>query len=122
MPGSFVAKDPLDDLNPGELRHQIALAHVSTSQDQTGQPVNTWTAYRTTMASIRMLTGKEQYQGQEFTSGAQWLIRTRWTDDNTVPGDRVTWLGHTYVVQIVNNVLGRMRVLELTCLEIDGAS
>jgi len=42
-------------------------------------------------------------------------------------GDRVLYTGvdgvlHTYVVQIINNVQLRNRVLQLTCLEINGAS
>lgn len=118
----MVAVDPLA-FDAGELRHPIAMLHVSSTQDGFGQPLRNWgPPYRSTMASIRLLSGQELFQSQEFTSAAQIRIRTRWTDGNTVPGDRITWLAHTYVVQIVNDVLGRHRVLELTCLEIDGAS
>lgn len=121
MRQSQTAIDPLA-LDAGELRHQVQFCHLDATQDSFGQPVNTWTAYRTTMASIRQLSGQELFQGNEFSSAAQVRIRTRWTDDNTVPGDRVLWQGHTYLVQICDNVLGRNRVLQLTCLEIDGSS
>ena len=90
--------------------------------DSFGQPLTTWTAYRTTRASIRLLSGQELYQGEEFTSAAQLRIRMRWTDNNTKPGHRILFGGRTYVVQICDNVMQRNRVLQLTCLEIDGTS
>jgi head-tail adaptor len=74
------------------------------------------------MASIRNLSGQELFQGDEFTSAAQVRIRMRWTGDNTQVGHRVAFGPHTYVVQICDNVLLRNRVLQLTCLEIDGSS
>lgn len=121
QPQPRAARDPLA-LDPGELRHKITLARASQLQDAAGQLVNTWPVYRTTMASIRNLSGQELYQGNQFTSAAQWRIRIRWTGDNTTPGDRIVWQNHTYIVQIVNNVLGQGVVVELTCLEIDGSS
>jgi SPP1 family predicted phage head-tail adaptor len=98
------------------------MGHLDSSQDASGQPIQSYPIYRRTRASIRNLSGQELFQGDEFTSAAQVRIRTRWTDDNTVPGDRIFWQTHVYVVQVVNNVLGRNRVLELQCLEINGAS
>lgn len=121
MPKPYVQADPLA-LDPGELRHQVQLAALDTAQDGYGQPLNTWTPYRTTMASIRLLSGQELYQGNEFTSAAQVRIRLRWTDDDTKPGDRVLFGARAFVIQICNNVLQRNRVLELTCLELDGTS
>lgn len=121
MPKPYAQTDPLA-LDPGELRHQVQLSALDTSQDNYGQPLNTWTPYRTTWASIRLLSGQELFQGDEFTSAAQVRIRMRWTDANTKPGDRVLYGARVFVVQICNNVLERNRVLELTCLEIDGTS
>lgn len=120
MPKSTAAAPNPLVINPGELRHQVQLCHSDPAQDNFGQNINTWTPYRTTFASIRGLSGQELYQGSEFTSAAQVRIRMRWTDDNTIPGDRVLFGSHTYVVQICNNILLRNRVLELTCLEING--
>lgn len=109
-------------VSPGDFRHQVQLCHRSPTQDAFGQPVNTWTPYRTTLASIRNLSGQELFQSDEFTSASQIRIRMRWTDDNTVPGDRILFGARVYVVQICDNVLQRNRVLQLTCLEINGAS
>jgi SPP1 family predicted phage head-tail adaptor len=113
--------DPLA-LDAGELRHQVQLAALDASQDGFGQPLNTWTPYRTTWASIRLLSGLELYQGSEFTSAAQVRIRMRWLDAATKPGDRVLYGARTFIVQICENVLERNRVLQLTCLEMDGTS
>lgn len=114
--------DPLA-FDAGELRHQVRLVHLSATQDGFGQPVNDYSSpYRTTMASIRLLSGQELYQGGEFSSAAQWRIRMRWTDDNTVVGDRIVFGARVFVIQICDNLLQRNRVLQLTCLEINGAS
>jgi SPP1 family predicted phage head-tail adaptor len=121
MPKPIIQLDPLA-INAGELRHQVQLCHRNATQDNFGQPVNTWMPYRTTMASIRNLSGQELFQGAEFTSAAQIRVRMRWTDDCTVPGDRILFGARVYVVQICDNVQLRNRVLQLTCLEIDGAS
>lgn len=121
MPTKTITPDPLA-FNAGELRHSIAMKHRDSSQDSFGQPLNNWQIYRSTMASIRNLSGQELFQTAEFTSAQQVRIRVRWIDDSTRVGDRITWGAHTYIVQLCDNVMGRNRVLQLTCLEINGES
>ena len=110
--------------NPGAARCSIQLASSSTLQDGFGQPVATWTPYYSCYAEIRQLSGQELYQGDEFSSAAHYRVRIRYPQDGAVVnvGDRVLFEAHVYVIQIINNVLMRNTVLELTCLEIDGSS
>jgi SPP1 family predicted phage head-tail adaptor len=115
-------KDPLI-LQPGELRHQVGFARASATQDASGQKLNTWTPYLATRAKIENLSGQQLFQAAEFTSQASWRITLRFPGSGVIDvGDRATFAAHTFVVQIVNNVLERNRVLQLTCVEIDGAS
>ena len=111
-------------VDPGELRNQIQLASSSATVDGFGQALNTWTPYLTTWASIRLLSGSEQFQSDEFTSAAQYRIvmRSPGTAATVNTGDRVLFGARVFVVQLVDNVDMRDFLLLLTCLEIDGTS
>lgn len=110
--------------NPGAARHTIQLCHASTTQDASGQPIDAWIPYLTCNAEIRMLSGQELFQADQFSGAAQYRVRLRWPGPSiTVSvGDRILFGAHAYVVQIVNNVLLRNIVIELTCLEVNGSS
>jgi len=111
-------------LDPGQLRNQVTLGTLSTSQDASGQPLSTWPVYLTCYASIRQLSGQELYQADEFTSAKQVKIVMRWPGPGITinPGDRVFFGTHVYVIEIVDNVEMRNIQIELTCLEIDGTN
>jgi|ERR1035437_1755423 SPP1 family predicted phage head-tail adaptor len=115
--------DPLI-INPGELRHQITIGALSSTQDADGQPLNTWPVYFTTRAKIQQLSGQQVYQGAEFTSAKQARFTMHWPGAGVTinVGDRIFFKNHIYEIQIADNVLERNRKLILTCLEIDGSS
>lgn len=122
LPKSKTQNDPLF-IDAGDLRNQVSFSNVSASNDGFGQPVNTWSNYMTTFAKVENLSGQQLYQSDAFTSQAVWRITIRWPGAGVVNvGDRCFFGAHVFVVQIVNNVLERNRVLQLTCLEIDGSS
>jgi SPP1 family predicted phage head-tail adaptor len=117
-------------LNPsiraGELTRQVSFAHVSVAQDGSGQPINTWSNYLTTRAKMENLSGQQLYQSDSFTAQGIWRITLHY-HAGIVSGDRCfyapsTGTPHTFDVQLVNDILERHRVLQLTCLEIDGSS
>jgi len=125
MPSNRPPRVPWYTVNPADLRNEIQLASRSAAVDGFGQPLTAWNVYYTTYASIRLLSGREAYQGAEFTSASQYRIRFRWPGDLVGvigTGDRVLFGGRVFVIQIVDNVEMRSIVVELTCLEIDGTS
>lgn len=115
--------DPLF-LNPGQMDQTINIAKVSATQDQFGQPVQTWTTYLECYCKILMLSGQQLYQGEQFTSASQYEMKIWWPGEtNTINvGDRVFLGARVFVIQIVDNVKMRNVVVRLICLEIDGSS
>ncbi len=115
--------DPLR-IDAGQLRHQVRFeSNKLSGQDSFGQPNTTWQTYLTTFAAIQQLSGQELFQGDEFTSASQIQFLIRWPGAGIVNvGDRIFFQTHVYVIQIINNVLMRNRIMKLTCLEIDGSS
>lgn len=110
--------------NPACFRHLVGIARASSTQDASGQPVNTWTPYLTVKAEIKQLSGQELFQSDQFTAAAQVRISFRWPGAAVIisTGDRVFFSSHVYVAQIVDNVELRNILVNLTCLEIDGAA
>lgn len=115
--------DPLI-LNGGDLRHEVSFAHAAADQDASGQNINRWKPYLTARAKIENLSGQQLFQAGVLSSRAIWCITIRWPGFTIAikAGDRAFFQAHTFVVQIVDNILERNRVLKLTCLEIDGES
>jgi len=108
-------------LRAGDLCHQVSFSRGSATQDTSGQPLNTWTPYLTTRARVENLSGQQLYQADAFTAQAVWRITLRF-HPGIAAGDRCFFGAHVYIVQIVNNRLERNRVLDLTCIELQGAS
>lgn len=120
-------RDPLA-IPAGALRMPIAIQTQSTAPSPSGQPVATWATFLTTMAAISTTSSREVYQAQQFTSQVTHRVTIRWPGSTVViqEGQRVVYqpfasVTHTYLIQAVENVQERNRVMNLMCLEIDGS-
>jgi SPP1 family predicted phage head-tail adaptor len=80
-------------IDPGELRHQITIGSRSSAQDSSGQPLNTWPIYYTCRAKIEQLSGKQLFQGNEFSSAKQVRITIRWPSKGIVESLAVVTAG-----------------------------
>ena len=111
-------------LRAADLVHQISLQTPDATQDAAGQPLNTWPVYLTTRAKVENLSGQQLFQTGQFSSDAIWRVTLRAPGSEATinVGDRVIFATHTFVIQIINNLLERGRVVQLTCIEIDGTS
>ena len=114
-------------IQAGELRHAIQVLEVSATRDAAGQPISTWTSVLSTRAKIESTSGrsyKESFAGNALASQSTDLITIRWPGPGITlkPGMRVTFGDNTFLVQAVDNVLRRDRVVRLACLVIDGDS
>lgn len=111
-------------LQAGQLRHSITVTSASTTRDAAGQPVSTWDTVMTTRAKIESTTGgayKELIQSGVISSQTTDVMTIRWPGSSVdlKSGMRVLFGDNTYLVQAVDNVLRRNRVVKLYCMAID---
>ncbi len=110
--------DPLT-IEAGILRHAVSIQTQTTAQDSFGQQRTTWTSVLDTRASIRTLTLSERSSASGFVSEATHLITMRYQSAVALTaGMRVAYETHTYLLQAVENVLERNRVITCLALEI----
>lgn len=111
-------------LRAGELRHAVQIQAASSTRDAAGQPVSTWNVVLTTRAKIENSGGqayKESLSNSSLASQSTDLLTIRWPGSSitVAPGMRVIFGNNTFLVQDVDNVLHRNRVVRLACLMID---
>lgn len=120
------ANDQLQ-IQAGDLRHAVTITEASTTRDAAGQPVSTWTTVLATRAKIESTTTlnyKERIRDGVTSSQSTDLITIRWPGANVaiMSGMRVEFGDNTFLVQAVDNVLRRNRLVRLYCQVIDGDS
>ncbi|MGA2650416.1 MAG: phage head closure protein [Terracidiphilus sp.] len=113
-------------LQPGTLKHLITIQSKSATRDASGQPGSTWTTVLTTRASIEStasLSFKWSFQNSVLAANATDCITLRYpVSVDIVPGMQIIWNGDTYLVQDVDNVQRRNRVIVLACIGVDTGS
>ncbi len=114
-------------VNPAEYRHNVQVQQPSTTRDAAGQPVSTWDVVLSQNAKIdntSSLAYKQSFQGNALATQSTDLISIRWPgpDINIKPGMRVLFGDNVFLVQAVDNVLRRNRIVRMACLLIDGDS
>lgn len=101
------------------MRHSITIqAQGPTSPpsyDASG-PLLTWTTFTTSLAAIETMRGTDVIRaGQDTTQ--LFLTVTMWWQPGILPNMRVlSDTGSTYLIQAIENILERNRVLVLNCL------
>jgi head-tail adaptor len=118
-----VANDPLY-LRAGDLRHSVEIQTASPTRDAAGQPVSTWNVVMTTRAMIENSGArayKESFSNSSLAAQSTDLLTIRWPGSaiTVAPGMRIIYGNNTFLVQDVDNVLHRNRVVRLACLMID---
>jgi SPP1 family predicted phage head-tail adaptor len=109
----------------GAKRNQVSVQSQAPTQDEFGGETANWNTVLTVMAAIATVSSKEMYQtGQtaQFTAQVTHMVTIDWPGAS-VPiagGMQVVFGTRTFVVQTVENVQERNRVLNLMCLEING--
>jgi SPP1 family predicted phage head-tail adaptor len=113
-------KDPLA-LPAGMLRHEISIQQQSSTQDAFGQPLVSWSSIYTCLAAILTMSAKEVFQVSQFVSQITHRITLRWPGELGIEaGQRVVFGKRVFLIQALDNVQERNRVLHLMCLELNG--
>jgi SPP1 family predicted phage head-tail adaptor len=119
---------PLQKLNdwvavdPSSLRHVVQIqSEQSGAQDATGQYLDSsWATILTTRASIDVVKQNELYQtGAGFTSQVSHSIKIRYQSVTIAPGMRVVFGDKIFLVQTIENVSERNRILKLQVLALN---
>lgn len=115
-------------LNAGGLRHQISIQAQSTMQDATtGESSSVWNDVLTTWASIDTVSSMERYQrgtAGEFVAQVSHLVKIRWpgAEIGIAGGMKVLFGTRSFVIQTVENMQELNRVINLSCLEVNGVT
>jgi SPP1 family predicted phage head-tail adaptor len=99
-------------LQAGKLRHRGTLKSLSQSQNEYGEPSDTWTTVTTVWMAIEPLQGKELIMAQQTNALATIRVTLRY--NSTVdPSDRVVVGSRTLeIVEVINpRELGEYLVL-----------
>lgn len=113
--------DPLV-LNPGELRHFVRIESPVYAAGPRGASVSpsSWEMVRTTWAAIYTAGGRETSMASQIVSQVSHVVKIRWSQVVARANYRVVFGGRIFVVEYVENVLERNRVLLLYCNEVNG--
>jgi len=98
----------------GKLNRKIAIQSQSTTQDDAGQPLNTWTTFASPWAHIRFMNGVETMKGDSPTSVAKASIRIRYREDIT-NAMQVVYNGITYRILAVLPDEAKREHVDLAC-------
>lgn len=104
-------------MRAGELRHRITLRIATVSQDDCGQPVQTWTDHATVWAAVEPLRGREYFESQQQQAEVTTRIRIRYRA-KVSPVMRVKWGVRIYKIEAVIDPDERHQELQLMCAEV----
>jgi SPP1 family predicted phage head-tail adaptor len=109
-------KDPLV-LNAGDLRHAITILKLTTSVGLAGSET-IWTPFLTNVrAKLEPIKGSELIRSGQDVSQTYITVTIRY-QPGILAQMRIQANNGTYIIQAIENVLERNRVLQLTCLSV----
>jgi len=100
----------------GRLRHQITIQEQTTTQDEYGQAIETWTAIATVRASIEPIRGKEYFSSNERNAEVTTKITIRHIS-GIYPNMRIIYQNKAYDIKDVINYQERNHMMELMCTQ-----
>lgn len=119
-------RDPLN-LPSGMLRDPIQIQAPSSTPGPYGASVTptSWVAALNCMAKIDAISTRDTFGGGQLTSQVSHVVWLWWTDTPIKAGYRIVFQStpsmpaRNFMIQAVENVQERNRVLTLRCLEVD---
>ena len=101
-------------MKAGDLDQRVTVERYTSTQDELGQPIESWAPLFTCWAAVEPLTGREYLAAQAAVSEVTAKIRMRFRPWMTAQ-DRVIHNGITYGIQSVIDVRSEHRELHLMC-------
>ena len=101
-------------MKSGDLNQRVTVERFTSTEDELGQPIESWAPLFTCWAAVEPLTGREYLAAQAAVSEVTAKIRMRFRPWMTAQ-DRVIHNGITYGIQSVIDVRSEHRELHLMC-------
>lgn len=119
-------RDPLK-LPPGMLRDELVIEQPSATPGPDGASVtpDSWTPVIDCMGKIDTISTRDSYSSGQLASQLSHVVWMGWTDTPIKAGYRILFQStpsmpaRWFLIQAVENVQERNRVLTLRCLEVD---
>lgn len=99
-------------MNPGKLRHRVAILQKQTTIDPDGYPIETWVAAATVWASVEPIAGREYFQAAAVQAQHQVRFTMRYRNDIT-PDMRLQYDGQDYEIKAILDLGGRRTWLQV---------
>ncbi len=108
-------------LSAGQLRHEIRIQKLDDAGGQGCDSVPAWQTVLVCFAGIDTMSSREVFRAQQFTAQVTHRITIRYPGNIGIgPGLQILFGARIFVVQTVENVQERNRVLYLMCVEVNG--
>ncbi len=103
----------------GKRRERITIRKVTTTQDDAGQPVVTYSnRYASVPAAFEDTGGTETLRGKQIEAGISAVFNIGYLQ-GIEETDRVVFNGRNYGIVNIRRVEGGLRMLELFCRALD---
>jgi len=103
-------------IEPGKLRHRIAIESPTRSKNEFGEEVEGWSVLAEVRASVEPLSGRELWQAQQVAAQVSHRVQIRYRP-GVEPEQRVCHRGRHLEISVVRNIEERNEWLELLCIE-----
>jgi SPP1 family predicted phage head-tail adaptor len=101
-------------MKAGDLDQRVTVERFTSTEDELGQPIQTWAPLFTCWAAVEPLTGREYLAAAALVSEVTARIRMRFRPWMTAQ-DRVIHNGTTYGIESLIDVRSGNRELVLMC-------
>ena len=101
-------------MKAGQLDQRVTVERFTSTEDELGQPIQTWAPLFTCWAAVEPLTGREYLAAAALVSEVTARIRMRFRPWMTAQ-DRVVHNGTTYGIESLVDVRSDHRELVLMC-------
>jgi len=101
-------------MKAGQLDQRVTVERFTSTQDELGQPIESWAPLFTCWAAVEPLTGREYIAAAAAVSEVTAKIRLRYRP-GVLGTDRVTHEGTVYQIESVIDVRSEHRELHLMC-------
>jgi SPP1 family predicted phage head-tail adaptor len=108
-------------MEAGKLWHEIAIQSRGDTRDTFGGSIPAWSAYASTYAELKNLSGNELIQAQQIDSRITSKFTVRW-DNGIRSSMRIVYKSRNYNIVYVNNIDERDKTTELLCERLESVT